>query len=269
MGFKATEWAFGLELGSALKAVLVALAHRADDKTNECYPGQVTLCAMTGLSPSTVRRSLAEVERLGLITRSARFAGRYRTSDSYRLLVGVPVSLPVTVTTGQDDHRSQEVSLPVTVTLTTGHHDGARDQEVDQSDDQSRSNDYSTEFEDFWIPYPRKQGKTDALKAYKAARKTTDAQTILNGVQAYALLNIRTDKAFLKLPAGYLRGRRWEDEQIVNSPPKPDQRTYATTNVAANIITPTDMCPRHPGYPVSEREQCAACARDELEGRDF
>lgn len=108
-----------------------------------------------------------------------------------------------------------------------------------------------SEFAEFWAMYPRKQGKADALKAFKVIRKKHDAKKILAGAQAYALLNIGEDKSFLKLPGGWLRGERWEDEQIVNA-----TRT-TTTNQPAE-------CVHHPGYPVP----CARCARDEDE-RDF
>lgn len=105
-----------------------------------------------------------------------------------------------------------------------------------------------SEFAEFWMVYPRKQGKADALKAYKVIRRKHDAKTILAGARAYALLNIGEDKAFLKLPGGWLRGERWEDEQIVNA-------TKTTTTHQPR------ECIDHPGYPLP----CHRCS----EGRGF
>ena len=107
----------------------------------------------------------------------------------------------------------------------------------------------ASEFASFWTLYPRKQGKADALKAFTAARKKTPAKTIIDGAQAYALLNIGGDKSFLKLPGGWIRGERWEDEQIVNA------TKHATTEQPAE-------CPFHKGYPLP----CLRCAED---GREF
>lgn len=105
------------------------------------------------------------------------------------------------------------------------------------------------DFAEFWNLYPRKQSKVDAHKAYVAARKTNDADTILAGVQRYLLANLGADKSFLKLAGGWLRGERWADE-VVTSVPLPVRST--------EILE----CEFHPGYPLP----CDACARD---GRPF
>lgn len=128
MGFKSSEWAYSVpNLTAPERAVLVALAHCRNDKTGACFPGQDTLVEMTALSEKTVRRALAALDSREppLIARTARFAGRYRTSDSYELLTENHRSErpPVTVTTGQVDHRSDSPSPPVTVSATTGHSD--------------------------------------------------------------------------------------------------------------------------------------------------
>jgi hypothetical protein len=117
---------------------------------------------------------------------------------------------------------------------------------------QKPAHDYASEFSQWWALYPRKQGKADALKAFKAVRKTVDLKTLMNGAQAYSLLNIETDKSHLKMPAGWLRGERWEDEQIVNA-----TRTTVTSQPAE--------CLTHRGYPLP----CDRCAQDAAEGREF
>ena len=87
------------------------------------------------------------------------------------------------------------------------------------------------------------------LAPFKRIRKTVPLKTLMDGVQAYALLNIGQDKSLIKLPAGWLNDERWEDEQIVNA-------TKRTT---------TDQpreCQLHPGYPMP-------CDKCEREGRHF
>ena len=92
MGYKTTKWAWDLQLPEnepskpALKSTLAALAQLADDKTLECFPGQVLLASMTGQSVATVGRALRRLELLGIISRAPRQKmGGYRTSDLYKL----------------------------------------------------------------------------------------------------------------------------------------------------------------------------------------
>lgn len=71
-------------------------------------------------------------------------------------------------------------------------------------------------FDAFWIAYPRKQGKQDALKAFHALKP--DAKTV--GVMLQAIQQQKTSQQwreserFIPLPATWIRGKRWEDERI-------------------------------------------------------
>jgi hypothetical protein len=73
--------------------------------------------------------------------------------------------------------------------------------------------DISSDFEIFWNEYPRKDAKADALRALEAALKKVDIHTILDGVRRYNnhIERERTEKKFIKLPAGWLRSERWND----------------------------------------------------------
>lgn len=122
--------------------------------------------------------------------------------------------------------------------------------------------DLSDDFDSWWAVYPRRQGKADAQKAYALARRTTDAKTLLAGAQAYALLNVGVEKAFLKMPAGWLRGERWKDERIpaADTPMRP----------VVTLPTAPIECPLHPGYPIDRANPCAACERATLPaGNEF
>lgn len=123
MSYKATNWAYDLPLSGSKKFVLVALADMADE-ANSCYPGQQRLADMTGRSIATVRRALEALEELGLLEREHRIgAGGHRTSDRYRLKVGLtlPESLPLKMPTRQDAHSATRQSQPLTVSIPTAH----------------------------------------------------------------------------------------------------------------------------------------------------
>jgi len=134
--------------------------------------------------------------------------------------------------------------------------DPTRPTYTDQKLVQKPAHDYASEFAEWWATYPRKQGKSDALKAFTVIRKKVPLKTLMEGAQAYSLLNIGEEKSYLKLPAGWLRGERWEDEQIVNA------TKTTTTNQRAE-------CELHPGYPKGDwMNPCDRCKRDQKEARD-
>lgn len=72
---------------------------------------------------------------------------------------------------------------------------------------------YPPDFEEFWCIYPKHAGKRDAFKAWKAAVKRTDRETINAGARAYAD-DPNREPAFTKHPATWLRADSWEDDPI-------------------------------------------------------
>lgn len=76
----------------------------------------------------------------------------------------------------------------------------------------SASADAEREFDDWWALYPRKKGKGQAAKAYRAARKKTEAKTLADAVtrQAEALMAKGID--YCPYPATWLNGERWDDQ---------------------------------------------------------
>jgi len=122
-----------------------------------------------------------------------------------------------------------------------------------------------SEFAEWWQVYPRKQAKPDALRAFKAARKTTSLDDLIKGAREYALLNAGGDKSKVKMPAGWLRSERWDDEDKFAAeglvPPWQQQQDRPILHHMAS----SPECDRHRGYPMP----CAGCARDLDEGREF
>lgn len=69
-----------------VKAVLLSLAHHADEYTGQCYPSIARLILFTGLSERAVQSALVEAEQLALIKRDI---GRGKKATLYTLTVGV------------------------------------------------------------------------------------------------------------------------------------------------------------------------------------
>lgn len=119
------------------------------------------------------------------------------------------------LTCSDEDSRRTHVQLT---------EDSLRERKGREGKGRTTSSDLSDEIEDrfdeFWQQYPRRDGKQDARKAWAQVTKKVDAQTILDGLAAYAF---RPDPQFIPMPASWLRGQRWEDEgasvhQLRNDP---------------------------------------------------
>ena len=77
------------------------------------------------------------------------------------------------------------------------------------------------DFETWWTNYPRKQGKGQAIRAYRAARRKTTAETLHTAVQAQLPSLTLKGREFTPLPATWLNGERWLDEDVDAGPPDP------------------------------------------------
>lgn len=69
-----------------------------------------------------------------------------------------------------------------------------------------------SEFDLFWSFFPRKVGKGQAEKAFATARKESEFDAIMTGVQRYADERKFQDPNFTRHPATWLNGKGWLDE---------------------------------------------------------
>ena len=79
-------------------------------------------------------------------------------------------------------------------------------------EDSCASADAEREFATWWVEYPRKKGKGQAAKAYKAARKKADATELLDAIKAQRDTLTKDGVDYCPYPATWLNGERWADE---------------------------------------------------------
>jgi|ETNvirenome_6_85_1030632.scaffolds.fasta_scaffold25049_2 hypothetical protein len=78
-------------------------------------------------------------------------------------------------------------------------------------------------FDIFYMQYPRKVARGQALKAYKTALKKVTHNVIMEGLMKYSMAMTGKDKNFINYPATWLNGERWSDETgDINPEPNPD-----------------------------------------------
>ena len=125
MSNRASAWAWDVDLkGDPLvKFVLVALADQADDY-GYCWPSQKTIAKKVCQGERTVRRHIATLRDLGLLTVIRRSSTRGRRSNGYQLHVGMKLE------------ESLESRLPANL---AGSGEPTDDAPVDNSDGQGDS----------------------------------------------------------------------------------------------------------------------------------
>lgn len=88
MSNRALKWAWGQDVPSHVKFVLIALADFANED-GWAFPGQETLARMVGVSARSVRSAIRQLEALGLVVTTVRpGAGEGRHPNGYNLAIG-------------------------------------------------------------------------------------------------------------------------------------------------------------------------------------
>ncbi len=71
-------------------------------------------------------------------------------------------------------------------------------------------------FDDFWLLFPRREAKKDARKAWDRLHPSPEVQQQIATAlewQVHREQWRKADGAYIPLPATWIRGERWEDEQ--------------------------------------------------------
>lgn len=98
-------------------------------------------------------------------------------------------------------------------------------------------------FADFWLLYPRRVAKKDAIKAWNRIPDTLHVR-ILTALVAWRAVWRDKDAEYLPYPASWLNGERWEDElpqefrrshlsHVPAQPNAPTERTQMPDHVRA------------------------------------
>lgn len=127
-----------------------------------------------------------------------------------------------------------------------------------------KKNEIAEEFAQWYANYPNKKARAHAEKAFITARKKTDLQTLIDGVERYK--KIKPEYAAWRHPATWLNGEGWLDEapSQAGQPPgvsKRDQVIQALTKGQAlkhallGIVDPSRITPVDAGYKQVELDR--------------
>lgn len=72
-------------------------------------------------------------------------------------------------------------------------------------------------FDEFWVHYPKKVAKGDALKAFRQAVRRASAEDIIAGARRFSTDPNLPEKRYIPHPGKWLRGDQWDDEPLPSS----------------------------------------------------
>lgn len=109
------------------------------------------------------------------------------------------------------------------------------------SADAESVSDVDAEFAEWWIGYPRKKGKGQAIRAYRTARKKVDAETLTSTLAAQRQSLMSKGETYCPHAATWLNGERWADEASANPEPlsRVQQHLALARQLAAEESGPT------------------------------
>lgn len=210
-------------LNSTERLVLIGVANHYGE--GGCWPTLGTLGKYAGVSDRNVRKALKKLQEVGYLRVDVNGGPGARADQRpnlYHFLLRCPVDCDRSMS-----HRSggSDASSRTERGVGEGSNGGSEATErgvggdlltVNQPSVQPSLTDAPADaFAYWWDLYPKKVGKTDAERKYKAAVKNgaTTAQ-LLDGLTAAVAMwtTSGTEKRFIPNPATWLNQGRWEDE---------------------------------------------------------
>ena len=193
------------------KLVLLGIANHADRDGGNAWPSLATLALYVGRGDQTVRRSIRELQKRGLLDVVVQGGqgshGGYR-SNLYRVIMHRAITCD-----------TPDVERPITLDregLSPVIHQGYQgsDRRTIQEPSKNLSSSHiDVMFNKFWLEYPRKVGKIDAERQFKKVMKAKDAPTLTMLLDAVALLVAENrEMQFIPHPRTWLAQGRWMDQ---------------------------------------------------------
>lgn len=221
MSISALNWAFASPIKGAAKSVLLALANAANDD-GVAWPSTAKLAVMAGVAKRHVVRVLVDLEAAGMVVANR----RHGATSSYRLLIGNAPTGDIESPQGENvtgdtmsptgDISASERAKTGDMVSKTGDMVSSKPLEPKKEREPpltkracARDGD-PPGFAAFWAAYPRKVGRGQALRAYRAALKVADDATLLMAIVHYPF--DRTRPQFIPHASTWLNGQRWLDQ---------------------------------------------------------
>ena len=190
-----------LDLPTSEKMVLLVIADHADDEGRNAWPSVSTIARKASVSERQAQRLIKQLTKVGLVEVETQAGGVREMRDDRRpnrysvLLDGVTSTSPGAVVRGDMGDANGVTPMSPKPSL-------------------EPSNSYLSvpdRFDEFWQTYPSRKAKGAAVRAWKAALKKADADTLIAAAAAYAR-DPKRDPEFTAHASTWLNQERWLDE---------------------------------------------------------
>lgn len=245
MSFKAIQQALNLppSIKGNIRLTAIAIADMANvrdpGEPPSCWPSINTIAESIGAGYTSVRDALRALEDMQVITRTRRFSEGRRTSNQYYWHPWLCDEW--------DEQRMQAIEdeercYPKEPQVAKEARP-AQPKEKRHDDSQKQLEGFS----EWWAAYPRKIGKRQAERAYKAALKAgASPEELLEALEAHKqhwrLAN--TETRYIKHPATWLNAGSWMDELTSDLPaanPEEERRRLSTNPKTGRTWTEDDF----------------------------
>lgn len=253
-GYTQAWWALirDRRLSDGAVRLYLLIASHCRGHRNVAWPGQARLAELSGASPSTVKRHLAELVAAKWIV-----THRPDRNKGNRYVVMMPSPQPVDDLVDSESRgvkndpsegskmshpRSEVEEHEVTPHTPRVRGAGRRVGVIALTDEERRQ-----DFEQWWGRYPVKKSKADAMRAWKQV--LADLPPIMGLVAASRALADVTAREhpgsenwqrYMPYPATYLRGARWLDGQAEGEPVS--VRRPVNPCVLCGVLNPLETC---------------------------
>lgn len=213
MSIECMAWALeqqGLE--PVDKLVLLGIANHADRDGGNAWPSLATLALYVGRGDQTVRRSIRELQKRGLLDVTVQGGGTakhggYR-SNLYRVIMHRDITGDIPTDGRPITHDRDGVSQ-----VTGQGYQGSDRRTIHEPSMNHSSSDIELMFNKFWLAYPRKVGKVEAQRQFVKVMKMKAAPTLTMLLDAVALLVAeKREMQFIPHPRTWLSHGRWMDQ---------------------------------------------------------
>lgn len=183
---------------------------------DSCFPTRKKICFDLNISNDSLSKYLQQLVKNGYL-QITQIKENGRFSHNVYTLPDTKLPCPKISDTGETEHGKTDTK-----------NNSVKSNKVLKSN----IDNIIAEFETLWKMYPRKQGKTKALKAYqKAIKEGVSFETVEQGIKAYCeyIKKNKVKGEYIKHGSTWFNGYCWNDEYTTKKPETEDNKKYGGT----------------------------------------
>jgi biotin operon repressor len=197
------------------KAILMYMADKASDDGSGIWVSKKNMAADLEMTDRAVRIHIKDMIAMGVLVEAGQRQCKTGYTVDYTINVEVVGSLGSTREATEQHAPLNDVHPYPCMSFTPTPEPRSPKPPIEPSKEpntSSKDDEVNYYFDQLWALYPRKVGKGQARKAFKAASKKADFYDLLPKLMDYVQTLEGKDKQYIPHLATWLNGERWEDE---------------------------------------------------------